>query len=272
MSVVTSRSAECIGERGARGEVDHAGDPSGMVELPLQVRLPDGRTVDREVAAWRHRRLHLALLHSATNGYVEIGQGHRAPGAKTWWGYRGETSSFVPGGGMRGHESQWLDRALDRVTAAVGGWRNEVAVGPAARGSFSREEASIVSTRWLWLGVDREALPGFDDLLRERPAHLRVEPAERGDQHAYWMLDRPLPAATIDRRTGMSRKWIELAHRRLIRRAGGSDSACAVAHQLMRLSGTVNYECGRHARIIHADLALPPYPARGLVGDLPDLN
>ncbi len=272
MSAVASRSAERIGERGARRDLDHAGDPSAMVELPLRVRLPDGRTVEREVAAWRHRRLHLSLLHSATNGYVEIGQGSRAPGAKTWWGYRGETSSFVPGGGMRGHESTWLTHALDRVATAAGSWRTEVAVAPAARRSLSREESAIGATRWLWLDIDRQTLPQLAGLLRERPAHLRVDSAGSGGEHVYWMLDRPLPAAALDRWTGEIHHWTERANRRLIRRVGGSDAACAVPDRLMRLSGTVNYEHGRHAGIVVADLALPPYRVRDLVGDLPDLD
>jgi len=37
-----------------------------------------------------------------------------------------------------------------------------------------------------------------------------------------------------------------------------------------RLAGTVNGKTGAHARILEADLALPAYPIRHLVGDLPD--
>ncbi len=38
----------------------------------------------------------------------------------------------------------------------------------------------------------------------------------------------------------------------------------------MRLAGSVNGKTGAHARILEADLALPAYPIRQLVGDLPD--
>ncbi len=38
----------------------------------------------------------------------------------------------------------------------------------------------------------------------------------------------------------------------------------------MRLAGTVNGKTGAHARIIQADLRLPPYPITQLVGALPD--
>ena len=37
-----------------------------------------------------------------------------------------------------------------------------------------------------------------------------------------------------------------------------------------RLAGTVNGKTGAYARIIEADLQLPPYPIEQLVGDLPD--
>lgn len=261
------------GDRGARrGALGAGRDPTATVELPLRIRLPDSRIFEREAAAWHHRRLHLSMLHRTTNGFIEIGQGWRSPGAKTWWGDRDKKSSIVPGGGVPGHEADWLDRALDRVAAAAAGWRTEVAVTPAARRSSSPKQPAIASTRWLWLDVDQEALPRLHDVLRERPAHLRVESAGDGGEHAYWLLDRPLPAARIDRRTGEVCEWIERANRRLIRHVGGSDPAGAVPGRLMRLSGTVNYRHGRHARIILADLALPPYRGRDLVGDLPDLS
>jgi hypothetical protein len=38
----------------------------------------------------------------------------------------------------------------------------------------------------------------------------------------------------------------------------------------MRLAGTINGKTGAHARIVEADLQLPPYPIAQLVGNLPD--
>ena len=38
----------------------------------------------------------------------------------------------------------------------------------------------------------------------------------------------------------------------------------------MRLAGSVNGKTGARARVLEADLALPGYPIRQLVGDLPD--
>jgi hypothetical protein len=39
---------------------------------------------------------------------------------------------------------------------------------------------------------------------------------------------------------------------------------------VLRLAGTVNFKTGQFARIIDANLALPPYEPARLIGDLPD--
>ena len=71
---------------------------------------------------------------------------------------------------------------------------------------------------------------------------------------------------------------IERANLRIVHRLGVggdgkpnvADPACAERSRVMRLAGTVNGKTGAHARIIEADLALPPYRVEQLVGDLPD--
>jgi hypothetical protein len=74
---------------------------------------------------------------------------------------------------------------------------------------------------------------------------------------------------------------IERAHQRLIYALGyawrnGSptptvaDAACKDRPRLMRLAGTVNGKTGNCARIMWADFALPGWPLRALIGDLPD--
>lgn len=271
-------------ERTRQATVAIGADPTAEVELPCRIRLPDGRIYEGELPAWRHRRLHLALLHSASDGYVEIGCGHRPPSGRTWWSSRDDDESFLPGGAVAG-ESDWLEQALARVATVAARPRTEVAVVPSVRSEPAGTKAAVVATRWLWLDVDLpEALPRLYELLSERPPHLRVESAGSGGEHAYWKLDRPLPAQFVDRRTGEVQEWIERAHRRLVRRVGtwtevdghrrlvGADQACVDRGRLMRLSGTVNYKRGRHARIISADLARPPYRLRDLVGGLPDLE
>jgi hypothetical protein len=39
---------------------------------------------------------------------------------------------------------------------------------------------------------------------------------------------------------------------------------------VLRLAGTINFKTGRYARIVEANLALPPHEPVRLVGDLPD--
>lgn len=259
-------------------------DPTAEAELPCRIRLADGRVFDGELPAWRHRRLHLSLLHGRTEGYVEIGRGRRPPGGRTWWSSRQDDGSFLPGGAVGGHEATWLDRALAHVAAAAARDRTEVAVVPSVRATPSGEKSAVACTSWLWIDLDEpSALPRLRDLLRERPPHLRIESAGSGGQHAYWRLSEPLPAQLIGS-GGEVHEWIERAHRRLVRRVGvwverdgrtvleGADRVCVDRGRLMRLAGTVNYKRGRHARIIAADLALPPYSLRRLVGDLPDLE
>src|SRR5207302_547730 len=84
--------------------------------------------------------------------------------------------------------------------------------------------------------------------------------------HAYWQLDRPLPARFGDREP------IEQANLRIIHALGEdvADPNCKERSRVLRLAGTINYKTGEHARIIEANLALPPYDPGRLVGDLAD--
>jgi hypothetical protein len=87
-----------------------------------------------------------------------------------------------------------------------------------------------------------------------------------------------LPATRVIESTGELVEPIERAHLRLIHHLGSdadgkpnvADPACAERSRVMRLAGSVNGKTGAHARILEADLALPAYPIRQLVGDLPD--
>ena len=96
--------------------------------------------------------------------------------------------------------------------------------------------------------------------------------------HAYWKLTQPLPATRTVTATGEVVEPIERANLRIVHRLGVgedgkpnvADPACAERSRVMRLAGTVNGKTGAHARIIEADLQLPPYPVEQLVGDLPD--
>jgi hypothetical protein len=284
-AIAPGRSSSKAAEEARLAAIAIGSDQTAEVELPCRIRLRDGRVREYELAAWRHRRLHLSLLHSTSAGYLELGWGYRPPGGRTRWSSRWEKEAFLPGGAVDGQQSTWIEQALARVAHVAARPRTEVAVVPSVRSEPAGTKAAVAATRWLWLDVDLSAsLPRLHAFLRERPAHLRVESAGSGGEHALWMLDQLLPARHVDHRTGEVHEWIERAHLRLAGRVGrwvavdgrerlvGADRACSDRGRLMRLSGTVNYKRERHARIISADLALPPYRLRDLVGNLPDLH
>jgi len=87
-----------------------------------------------------------------------------------------------------------------------------------------------------------------------------------------------LPATRVVKPSGELVEPIERANLRIVHRLGVgedgkpnvADPACAERSRVMRLAGTVNGKTGAHARVIEADLQLPPYPVGQLVGDLPD--
>ena len=154
----------------------------------------------------------------------------------------------------------------------------EVFLAPAVRAQPRGDKHAVSETRFLWVDVDRpDGLPALWAFVAERPCHLLIE-SSAGHAHAYWKLDRPLPATIVIESTGELVEPIERAHLRLIHHLGTgadgkpnvADPACAERSRVMRLAGSVNGKTGAHARILEADLALPAYPIRQLVGDLPD--
>ena len=151
-------------------------------------------------------------------------------------------------------------------------------LAPAVRAQPRGDKHAVSETRFLWVDVDRpDGLPALWAFVAERPCHLLIE-SSAGHAHAYWKLDRPLPATVLIESTGELVEPIERAHLRLIHHLGTgadgkpnvADPACAERSRVMRLAGSVNGKTGAHARILEADLALPAYPIRQLVGDLPD--
>ena len=256
--------------------------------LPTRVRLADGRIHEGAISAERHRRLHLGLLHSDSDGYVEIAAGRRPPGGKLRITTRRDAGHFLAGGANGGRG--WLE-ALLALVARHDAAGDEVCVAPAVRCERGAAKPHVAHTNWLWIDVDgADGLPAVRRLLRDKPAHLVVESAGSGGVHCYWRLRSPLPAradATGSTRPADERAErtttdaIEAAHERLIFALGFAwrdgtpvptvaDRACKDRSRVMRLAGTVNGKTGRHARVIWADLALAPWPVRELVGDLPD--
>jgi hypothetical protein len=249
--------------------------PNEREGLRCRVRLADGRFFTGPLAPERHRALQLGVLHGQTGGLVEIAAGARRYG-RLQITTRRRTDHFLPGGQAR--EADWL-QALLALAARHADAGQEVFLAPAVRSAARGDKHAVIETGFLWVDVDRpDGLPALWTFLAERPCHLLVETGGSGGVHAYWKLERPLPATIVIESTGELVEPIERAHLRLIHHLGTdahrkpnvADPACAERSRVMRLAGSLNGKTGAHARILEADLALPAYPIGQLVGDLPD--
>jgi hypothetical protein len=247
--------------------------------LRCRVRLPDERVFDGELLASRHRAIQLGMLHSASEGFVEVTPGTRQPDGRLHLDRRGRTEHFLPVG--RGTGPRWLERALYHAEEIIHGAyarkpsgdgpREECFIGVAARIEKAGGREYVIESRWLWVDVDDGArLEPLYAFLVERPCHLMVQTAGRcGGVHCYWQLDRPLLATGMNARSGELTEAIEAANLRLIE-AVGADRQCRDRGRVLRLAGSPNWKTGHWARIVHADFALEPYSVAELVGHLPD--
>jgi hypothetical protein len=242
--------------------------------LRCRVRLADGRVFSGPLAPERHRALQLGVVHEHTDGLVELAAGARRDG-RLQITTRRRADHFLPGGRAGG---EWLG-ALLAIAACHADRGEEVFIAPAIRSAARGEKHAVDASRFLWVDVDQPArLGALRAFLAERPCHLLVESGGSGGVHAYWKLAEPLPTKRLIEATGELIEPIERAHLRLIHHLGVSsdgkpnvaDPACAERSRVMRLAGSVNGKTGAHARILEADLQLPGYPIRQLVGDLPD--
>ena len=114
------------------------------------------------------------------------------------------------------------------------------------------------------------------------PRRAPLPPARREQRRPRACLleaRRPLPAThvdRVDRRAGRADRARAPAsdpsprHRRGRQAERRRPGVRGARRECMRLAGTVNGKTGAHARILEADLELPAYPIRQLVGDLPD--
>jgi hypothetical protein len=249
--------------------------PSPATGLRCRVRLADERVFTGALAPERHRALQLGLLHSASDGVVEIAAGARRAGDLRIH-TRERRDHFLPGGATGHHD--WLDGLL-ALAARHADRGDEVFVAPAVRGAARGAKDAVAHTRWLWVDVDQPGqLPALWAFLADQPCHLLIETGGSGGAHAYWQLDQPLEATHRVTETGELLEPIERAHLRIIHHLGTdpagkpnvADSQCKDRSRVMRLAGTINHKTGQHARILEADFALPAYPIERLVGDLPD--
>jgi len=260
--------------------------------LAIKARLRNGELFTGRLPATRHRRIHLGLLHCATDGYVELAAGPRPSGGKVRFITRKDPGHFLPGAAAAS-AAGWLEALLE-LAARHDRRGDELAVAPAVRSARGAAKRHVTHTNWLWIDVDgADQLPEVERFLRRKPAHLVVESAGSGGVHCYWRLREPLhahPETTLfpgsargsgHTTAGMTGDMIERAHERLIYALGYAwrngrpvptiaDRACKDRSRVMRLAGTVNGKTGQHARIVWADFALPGWPLQCLVGDLPD--
>ena len=207
--------------------------------LRCRVRLADGRVFTGPLAPERHRALQLGILHEQTGGLVEIAAGARRDG-RLQITTRRRADHFLPGG--QAGEADWL-QALLALAARHADAGEEVFLAPAVRSAARGDKHAVSETRFLWVDVDRpDGLPALWTFLAERPCHLLVE-SSAGHAHAYWKLDRPLPATIVIESTGELVEPIERAHLRLIHHLGTdadgkpnvADPACAERSRVMRL-------------------------------------
>ncbi len=228
-----------------------------------------------ELSAERHRSLQIGMLHQDSDGLVELAAGARQD-RRLQITTRRRPDHFLPGG--RAGEDGWRGALLE-LAASHAERGEEVFLAPAIRSAPRGDKHAVRASRWLWVDVDQPGrLHNLWAFLAERPCHLLVESGGSGGVHAYWKLDHPLPATRVVKATGELAEPIERANLRIVHRLGAgedgkpnvADPARAERSRVMRLAGTINGKTGAHARIIEADLQLPPYPIRHLVGDLAD--
>ena len=275
-TLVSDRSQQPARRRTRKPATETSANPA----LPCRVRLEDGRIFSASLPAARHRALQLGMLHTDSNGLVELAAGRREDGKLRIVTRprppRTRPDHFLPGGSS-GREG-WLAGLL-ALAERHANRGEEVFFAPAVRSQPRPDRHAVSHTHTLWVDVDRpEELPRLWAFLAERPCHLLAASGGSGGAHAYWRLREPLDATRVREGTGELVEPIERAHLRIIHHLGVDengkpnvgDTQCAERSRVMRLVGTINNKTGQYARILEADLALPGYDVRELVGGLPD--
>lgn len=201
---------------------------------PATLCFRDGSTRTEPLSADDHVALWIEVVHAGHEGLVEFVSAVRRPDGALRMRQRDDAANYP--------------RATDRprliTLARQARQRGEEAFAtPLARSAGVPGKKAALPGRVLWVDVDDVpdgSEPGWVETLRP---HLWV--ASGGGMHAYWRLDRELPAEEI-----------ESCNRRLAEAIGG-DPACTDRGRIMRLPGTVNQKRGRWCRIAGMDLTRP---------------
>ena len=275
-TLVSDRSEQPARQRTRKPATETSANPA----LPCRVRLEDGRIFSASLPAARHRALQLGMLHTDSNGLVELAAGRREDGKLRIVTRprppRTRPDHFLPGGSS-GKEG-WLAGllALAERHAKRG---EEVFFAPAVRSQPRPDKHAVSHTHTLWVDVDRPgSYPGCGRSSPNDRATCWPQAGAAAARTRTGACDEPLDATRVDERTG------ELSSRSSARTCGSSitsasmtngkpnvgDTQCAERSRVMRLVGTINNKTGQYARILEADFALPSYAVRELVGDLPD--
>jgi hypothetical protein len=203
------------------------------LDAPAVVRMPDGRIVERHMPPATQRMMHLSLLHARTRGYIELGAGKRVDGKLQIYTRR-QADHFLRGGASG--DPEWLTRML-ALAAVHDQHDDELFIGVTPRSQPAASKQNVLYTRFLWLDVDgAEHLDRLWALLERYPATAIIDSAGSGGRHAYWRLDRLVPARvlTVGERTAINpinvvaRTVEERTGRRRTRVVGYRDRASGV--------------------------------------------
>ena len=184
--------------------------------LRCRVRLADGRVFCGELPAERHRALHIGLLHSQSNGLVELAAGTRRDGTLQIH-TRARADHFLPGGatGAPG----WLEALLALAAIARGSRRGAVhrTRGPLARAR--REARRRAHPRAV--GRHRPARTATPPVGAARREALPPAGRERRRGRARLLAARQAaPSNRAEPARGLRAEPIERAHGRIIHRLG----------------------------------------------------
>lgn len=143
--------------------------------LAIKACLRTGELFTGALPAARHRRIHLGLLHCATDGFVELAAGPRPPGGKARFITGKDPGHFLPGGATA--TADWLEALLALADRYVGRG-DELAVAPAVRFAPAAAKPNVSPGLLADHDLARRRL-----LRGARRGHTALRPATRHHHH-----------------------------------------------------------------------------------------